>query len=285
MLNGPFRGRQAVRDGKLTEHRLKTRYHAVYRDVYIANDVPLTAAIRARAAWLWAGDDAILVGISAAAALKTKFLNAAYPAELVRENRRSPPGIAVKSFELLPSEVRLVKGMPVTTAARTAFDIARLLPEQQAIPIVDALLRATRITLSDVVAVADAHPGARGVRRFRSTIDLCDGGAESPQESRLRVLLVKRGLPKPETQIRFYNERGEVLIRVDMGWRKWKVASAYDGPQHWEDPEQRAWDIERISILEDFGWTVIRVSAALMSRPDVIYARVVAKLRLAGCPI
>lgn len=70
-----------------------------------------------------------------------------------------------------------------------------------------------------------------------------------------------------------------------MGWPQWKVAVEYDGVQHWSDRRQRSWDIDRIAILESLGWTVVRVSAELMSRPDVIIARVAAKLRAAGCPL
>ncbi|MGK2881840.1 MAG: endonuclease domain-containing protein [Mycobacterium sp.] len=285
MIVEPFRGRQAVRDGVLSRYRLQTDYRAVYRDVYIANETTMTAALRARAAWLWAQREATLVGISAAAVHRTKFLSADGPAELVRANRHGPVGIVVRSFELAPDEVCLVNRMSVTTPARTAFDIGRLLPEPKAVPIVDALLRATRISTGDVTVIADRRPGVRGVRLFRSTIELCDGGAESPQESRLRVLLVKRGLPKPETQIKFYDEYGEPYIRLDMGWRRWKVAVEYDGEQHWEDSRQRSWDIDRIELLEQLGWIVVRVSAAMMARPDRIVARVVERLRDRGCPL
>jgi very-short-patch-repair endonuclease len=70
-----------------------------------------------------------------------------------------------------------------------------------------------------------------------------------------------------------------------MGWRKWKVAVEYDGVQHWTDSRQRSWDIERIALLEASGWTVVRVSAEMLLRPQVIIDRVAAKLRAAGCPI
>ena len=56
---------------------------------------------------------------------------------------------------------------------------------------------------------------------------------------------------KPETQIEFRDLR----IRVDMGWRQWKVAVEYDGVQHWEDRYQRSRDIERIALLEAAGCT------------------------------
>ena len=60
---------------------------------------------------------------------------------------------------------------------------------------------------------------------------LVDGGAESPQESRLRLVLVNAGLPIPETQIEFRDRFGDVRVRVDMGWREWRDAGEYDGLQ------------------------------------------------------
>ena len=129
--------------------------------------------------------------------------------------------------------------------------------------------------------MADRWPSARGIRRLRSALELVDGGAESPQETRLRLIIIRGGLPKPETQIRF----PELRIRVDLGWRQWMVAVEYDGMQHWADGKQRAWDIERIALLEAAGWVVVRVSAAMLARPEVILERIRGKLWAAGCPL
>ena len=245
----------------------------------------LTAADRARAAWLWAADDAVLAGVSAAAVLGTKWLDGHEPAEIVRADRHSPAGIVVHSYDLAPQEVCEVRGMTVTTPARTAFDIGRLRPQHRAIPALDALMRATEVKPADILAVADARPGTRGIRRLRAAVELADGGAESPQETRVRLILAGAGLPKPETQIEFCDRFGAVRIRVDMGWRQWRVAVEYDGVQHWTDSRQRSWDIDRIAILESMGWVVIRVSAEMLRRPQVIIERVRTKLRAAGCPI
>jgi hypothetical protein len=276
MEDSPFLGSQALRRGAVTRSELRTRYRPVFRDVYIGRDADLTAARKARAAWLSTG--ATLAGLSAAAALGTKWLDGAAPAEIVRADRHRQQGILVHSYRLADDEVCTVRGMRVTTAARTAFDIGRGLPVAKAVPILDALLNATGAKPADVIAVADRHPGDRGVRRLRAALELADGGAESPQETRVRLLLVGAGLPKPETQIEFRDLR----IRIDMGWREWKVAVEYDGIQHWENRYQRSWDIERIALLEAAGWSVVRVSAEMLSRPNAIVERVKIKLRERG---
>lgn len=284
-VDWPFLGWQAVRRGDISAHRLRSEYRAVYRNVYLPRQAKLTALTRARAAWLWSGGDATLTGLSAAAVLGTKWIDAERSAELSRTNRHAPPGIVVHSYDLHPSETCRVNGIRITTPERTAFDIGRTLQQHRAIPILDALAHATNFKVADVAALADGKPGLRGVRRLRVALRLVDGGAESPQESRVRLLLVRAGLPAPETQIEFADEFGIARIRVDMGWREWKVAVEYDGIQHWSDKHQRSWDIDRIAMLEALGWAVVRVSAEMLSRPSVIIERVAGKLRAAGCPI
>jgi very-short-patch-repair endonuclease len=284
-IQWPFLGQQAVLRGDLSAYQLRTQYRAVYRNVYVPKSATLTAVTRARAAWLWSGGAATLTGLSAAAMLGTKWIDASCPAELSRVDRHSTPGIVAHSYGLDAADTRVVRGVRVTTPERTAFDIGRRLPADRAIAMLDALANATNLKVADVVALADARPGARGVRRLRAALRLMDGGAESPQESRLRLLLVRAGLPAPETQIEFVDQYGVARIRVDMGWRTWRVAVEYDGVQHWSDRYQRSWDIDRIAMLEAMGWVVVRVSAEMLSRPGVIIERVVAKLRAAGCPI
>lgn len=274
-----------MRDGQLSPHRLRKDYRAVYRNVYVPNDATLTALTRARAAWLWCGGTATLTGMSAAAVLGTKWIDSDRPGELCRLNRRCPPGIAVHSYSLASREICVADGIRITTPERTAFDIGRTLPPDQAVPVLDALINATNVKVDAVAALADKRPGLRGIRLLRSIPELVDGGAESPRESRLRLLLVQAGLPAPETQIEFFDEFGVARIRVDMGWRRWKVAVEYDGVQHWSDRRQRSWDIDRIAMLDALGWAVVRVSAEMLSRPHVIVERVATKLRAAGCPV
>lgn len=284
-MDEPFRGRRAVREGRLTHHALRTRYRALYRDVYVAKDVTVTAAVRARAAWLWADGHGVLSGESAAAVHGAKWLNGDLPADIVRADRHSPAGIVVRSYNLVADEVCTVRGMRATSPARTAFDIGRTHSEALAVPVIDAVMAATRVTAGRVLAIADTHRGLRGVRTLRTTIDKCDGGAESPQESRLRLAVVNAGLPRPETQVEFQDEYGHPFIRVDMAWPEWKVVLEYDGIQHWSDRRQRSWDIERIALLEAMGWKVIRVSAEMLPRPVAIIDRVRTTLRARGCPI
>jgi len=290
MDDSPFLGSQALKRGAVTRNELRTRYRAVFRDVYIGRDAELTAGAKARAAWLSTG----ATGPSQGGLLPPPRRSARNGSMGLRPQRScaligTVSQAFLRSYRLADDEVHTVRGMRVTTSARTVFDIGCGLPVAKVVPILDALLNATGIKPADVVTLADRHSRARGIRRLRAALELVDGGAESPQETRVRLSpasgrcpqLVGAGLPTPETQIEFRDLR----IRVDLGWREWKVAVEYDGIHHWENRHQRSWDIERIALLEAAGWSVVRISAEMLSRPNAIVERVKTKLRAAGCPV
>jgi hypothetical protein len=97
-----------------------------------------------------------------------------------------------------------------------------------------------------------------------------DGGAESPQETFARLVLIDAGLPPPRTQFRVFDEYGQFVARLDMAYDEVKVGIEYDGPQHWTDPAVRQRDIEKQFVLNELGWIVIRVSRDLLRyRRDV----------------
>ena len=109
-----------------------------------------------------------------------------------------------------------------------------------------------------------------------------DAGAESPQETRTRLVLIDAGLPRPQTQIVVRDHFGYAFARVDMGYEEFKVGVEYDGPQHW-DPESRAYDIDRHAKLLAKGWRIVRVSAEILRyRPHEIVARSCDALAAAG---
>lgn len=282
----PFVGTEVVESGKLTERELRRRSTRIYRNVYHHRDRGLTAKDRAVAAWLWSGKSAVVAGNSAAALLGAEWVDPLAPAELISGRKRPPPLIITRNETLLAGEATVVDGIPVTSPTRTAFDLARRPGLQTAVIRIDALARATGMAVDDVKPLIVAHRGARGMKQLRRALPLVDAGAESPQETRTRLVLIAGGLPKPQTQIVVQNEWGWVLARIDLGWEQWRVGVEYDGAQHWTDPRIRANDIERTAELERRGWRIIRVSADLLrNRPDVLVERVAHALSSAGYPV
>ncbi len=276
-------GSEALASGTLTRQDLRARYVKLHRNVYAAAGIELSAYDRAVAAWLWARREAILVGSSAAAVLGTRWLPPAEPAELARVRHQPTAGIVIRSGFIADDERLTMRGMTCTTPARTAYDLGRRLGGETAVIRIDALMNATKVPACEVVSIAERYCGARGVRQLRRTLTRVDGGAESPQETRLRLLLVDSGLPRPVTQIPVKNDYGIVLRRIDMGFPEWQVGVEYDGEQHFTNPDDYADDIERLEFLASRGWTIVRVSARRLryQRPQIV-SRVRTALARAG---
>ncbi|MGU3500088.1 hypothetical protein [Mycobacterium sp. C31M] len=110
-----------------------------------------------------------------------------------------------------------------------------------------------------------------GIVQLRQVLELADRGAESPQETRLRLVLAQAGMPPSRTQIEVF-DHGILVGRLDMGWPEWKVGVQYDGGQHWTDPRQRTLDIDQDARYRELGWRLTRVRADLDTAggPDVL---------------
>lgn len=280
----PFIGTEALDAGKVSRRTLRSRNEMVYRNVYMRKGEQLTPVTRAVAGWLWSDRNATVAGLSAAALHGSRWIDSRFPAELNRISGCTVDGIVIHRETLWDDESCVVRGIPVTTAARTAFDLGRRKGLETAIIRLDALANATGLKPADIANIAARHRGARGMVALRLVLDLMDGGAESPQETRTRLLLVRSGLRKPETQIVVRDSFGYPFARVDIGYEELKIGVEFDGAQHWTDPARRTADIDRYAELAARGWIIIRVSSELLRyRPRVVVDRVCAALRTAGC--
>jgi very-short-patch-repair endonuclease len=280
----PFIGTEAVAAGRFTRRTLTSRNTMLFRNVYVPKGTKTTPVTLAVGAWLASGRTATVAGRSAAALHGSDWIEKKEPAELTRV-REGLRGIVIHRERLLDDEVCKVRGIATTTPARTAFDLGRRPPLRTALANVDALARATGLTAPEVSAVLRQHKGARGIVQLRDIVDLMDGGAESPQESHTRLVLVEAGMQHPVTQIRVTDRWGVVFARLDMGWPEFKVGVEYDGPQHWTNPKRRSKDIDRYAELAALGWIIIRVNSDMLyRRPEVIVERTAAALSERGCP-
>lgn len=259
-MDEPFVGSEAIASGALTRHALRRGFVAVHHDIYVGRGTTLTAVVRAKACWLRSRRRGVLAGYSAAAVHGARWIDAR-DATVIDTNRRRTAGIKAWAESLQDDEICVVDGMRVTTAERTALDIASRYPADAAIAAIDSLARATRLDIAGVERLVARYRGRPGIRNARAAMKLVDGGAESPRETWLRLLLVRNGFPRPRTQIAVYNEFGALIAELDMGWEDIKVAAEYDGDQHRTDSRQFNRDIRRLEDLREAGWIVVRITA------------------------
>lgn len=268
----PFIGSEALRDGVVAnKHQLRTRYRALFPDVYLPIGSSPSLAQRTAGAWLWTRRRGVVAGLTASALHGARWIADDIPVELIWANARPPDGIITRRDRLLPDEFQLLGGIPVTTPARTAFDLGRTRRSDEAVSRLDALGNVTRFDRSAVERLARRHTGSPGLPQLRWALDLSDSGSESPRETWLRLLLIRAGFPRPRTQIAVYDDFGDPCYFLDMGWEEMMVAVEYDGDHHRERRSFRK-GIVRSEFIRYRGWTHIRVVAG--DRPGDIVNRV-----------
>jgi hypothetical protein len=271
-MGEPFIGSEAVAAGITTHSQLRSRYTRVFRDVYVLEGTELTPTLRAHAAWLWSRRRGVIAGFSAAAIHGSRWIDATRAVDIIHDNRHSLAGLQIWSDRLASDEIDIVAGTAVTTPARTALDLACWYPTTAAVAALDDLVRITELKMPDVELLTARYRGRRGIERARSTLNLVDAGAQSPKETWLRLVLVRAGLPRPQTQIPVHDDFGDAIAYLDMGWEDVKVAVEYDGEQHRTDRRQYSWDVRRSEMIERRGWLLVRVVAG--DRPAEIVRRV-----------
>ena len=271
-----FVGSAALAGGGITRARLRWHYRTIFPNVYLPKQVVPSLEQRTRGAWLWSGRNGVITGCAAAAMHGALWVDADTPIEMIWRCGRPPRGIAVRNERVDQTDIIDIGGMPVTTPQRTAFDIARHLPRDLAVARLDALARATGITASQVILLADRYPRARGLPRARIALPLMDSGSQSPQETRLRLVLIDDGLPRPRTQIMVTDGKSQAFI--DMGYDEPQVGFDYEGSHHSQVRGQYVHDIGRAELIDREGWIDIRVVAEhsrrfILHRAHIAFAR------------
>ena len=274
-----FRGTDVVRRGLLTPARLRgPSCRRLFRDVYVDARVPDSHRLRARAAARLLLPGAVVSGPSAAVLWGVDLADERDDVELVLPPGSHPrrlPGLRVRRLALPPGDVRVLGGVRVQSAVAATIRTAAVLEPDAAVVAVDRMVAAGVVDLGAVRARA-AVPGEAS-SRVRRACARADGLAESPQETRLRLLVVDGGLPEPVAQY-VVEHGGRFVARVDLAWPGLRVAVEYDGAWHAE-PGQFARDRRRLNALQAAGWTVVFVTAADMREPARLLATIAAALR------
>lgn len=265
-----FLGREALSDG-LSRHELRRWYRTMFRGVYVPKNATPSFGDRAVGAWLTSDRCGVIAGVAASGLHGAAWIDATEPIEILVAERRRQPGLVVRMDRYCQDEVMTIRTLPVTTPARTAFDLGRYLPRAAALGRMDALMRVAPFSAADVGTLMGRYGPVRGIRQLRGLLPLVDMGAQSLKESWLRLLLIDGGLPVPETQIPVLDD-GFPIAYLDMGWRAIKLAVEYDGDQHRTERRQYVRDLRRMPLLADRGWEIIRVIAE--DRPAEVLYRV-----------
>jgi len=304
--------REAGFTRQMVRHRIrKGRFAPLHRGVYRVGP-RLSARADEMAAVLACGPRALLSHRSAAALweLLPSPWTAGSPVLMPREVSvlRSDRGVAAPGIlahrvtTLGPKDRTTREGIPVTTAARTILDLARLaarrpgaahsdpLPPVTRRDLERAIARAEReglATLADLRAHLTRSPRWPGSVLLREILDLEGGPAFTRSEAETRLLELVRGACLPPPRI---NERVG-RYELDFLWRVPGLALEVDGFAFHASRDRFEADRIRDAELAARGILVIRVTwRQIRDDPAAVIGRVAralgrAEARIPGVPL
>lgn len=175
-----------------------------------------------------------------------------------RAHRPARPGVV--GHRAREMRVTVLGTLPVAEPEQVFVQLAATLDHDDLVAVGDYLVTPRRIArrpaIASVDSLAAAIPlGARGAARARCALRDVRVGAESPMETRLRLLLVRAGLPEPELNPEI------VGLHPDLLYRDRRLIIEYEGDHH--RTERRAWrrDISRREAFQAAGFRVMQVHA------------------------
>lgn len=142
------------------------------------------------------------------------------------------PDIVRHRSTLSDDEVVVLDHVAVTSLVRTVLDCVSTLPPLDGLVLADWAL-AQGVRREDLVAALEARTDRRHRRRARLVLELADGGAQSPWETRTRYVLLRAGFPRPRTQVPVVTRLG--TFHADLGWDGWGPLVEFDGFVKYQD--------------------------------------------------
>ncbi|MGK9146311.1 hypothetical protein KXS11_01605 [Plantibacter flavus] len=202
--------------------------------------------------------------------------------------QRAPKGAGIVGHKLDGSHWETVElgRVPVSTVVDVWCQLGSLLSVGQLVVVGDALVRRQLplATMQQLVRGLARMNGRRGAKRLRAAFSAIRPRTDSPQETRLRRLLVEAGLPEPEVNRAIFDETGTFLALGDLVYPDHQVLVEYDGAVHFATEGQAFRDIDRLDGLMAAGWRVIRVNRSHLATPSLIANRVAQALHSRGGP-
>ncbi len=185
--------------GQEIDYRIRIgRLIRVHQGVYAVGRLPTTVHDQAAGALLACGPTAVL-SHSSAAALWGITATWRTPFEItITGGDRRPKGLCMHRVACRPrADVTRRYGLPVTTAARTALDIAPNEGGARAVRVVNDLRHRRLLTLGQLAAVAGRHPRHPGVKHLTPIIAQDNGYTQSELEDRFPGFVERHGFPQP----------------------------------------------------------------------------------------
>ena len=271
----PFLRKDGLARG-MTKHQVDGRgFHRLFGSVRVPVHAGLGAVTRSRAALLVVPDAVVshhtAAEIWGVVVPETSTTHVSVPR---RDARRSREGL---HCHVNPGPALARRhGVLLTTAAQTFVDLAAHLDLVDLVVLGDSIVHRELASPDELLDVAGAASG-RHTAHARAAAGLVRAGAQSPMETRARLMFRFADLPEPRLQ----HPVGRFFL--DLAWPDLRLAAEYDGRQHAEDDEQWGHDLGRREWLDGEEWRLVVLRATdVYDAPWAAVQRVVAAMAARG---
>ncbi|SDY70049.1 Protein of unknown function [Modestobacter sp. DSM 44400] len=265
----------------LDSHVSRERLQRVYPHVYAPRVTPVVGDLRLRAALICVGGTAVLSHVTALQVWGVRTHSGPVHVTIGAARRRAgAPGLVVHRRQRFPVDERSVRGLPVTSLARSIVDAWPQLPISERRPLAIDVVREGKTTASHLRDALAERPNVGGHCALAQTVDLIADGCQSELEV-MGVLSVFRhpSLPRSVGQFRVRLGDGRTVL-LDRAFPEAKLAIELDGARFHTHPDDRRRDLSKDAALAALGWVVLRFTYADVLRdPDGVRAKVLAVYR------
>jgi hypothetical protein len=198
--------------------------------------------------------------------------------------RRPQHGIRLHRAQLRREDLAIVRGIPVTSVARTLLDLSGVVEDQRLRRLVKEAEFQRLVDTAALRGVLERHPRKRGRRALACLVGsriLAGRPTRSEMEDRFIEFCADRGLPLPETNVEL--ELSGQVREVDCVWHRERVAVELDSRRAHATPSAFETDRLRDRELLAAGWRPTRVTWLQMHRDgDALEADLRAILRISA---
>lgn len=178
-----------------------------------------------------------------------------------------------------PDHVTHHDGVRVSTVARAVIEAACEAPFAAGVVLADAALCSRATTVAELHAVLDTMRSWPRSTAACQVVSFANPGAESPGESRARMLFRQEGLPVPELQALIHDRAGALAGRVDFLFREHDTVVEFDGLLKYglgrsAPADDLFREKRREDLLRELGYEVVRITWADLAQPRVVAARI-----------
>lgn len=272
------------------------RWQRPCHGIVVAHSGPLTEPQRLWAAVLWAGQSAVLAGLTAArldglqgfadlGAATDRPIHLLVPSS--RSVRRKPPGLPLVvhySLALGPADVHPMRQPPRTRTARSLLDAAAwMATDRGAQAVLAAGVQQRLVRVEDLAAVVARNQRLPRRAIIKNTLADIAGGAHALSELDFTRMLRQHRLPDPDRQAQRLDARGRRRW-LDAVWEAARLIVEVDGihhmgvAQYWSDMDRdNDFTLSRYRVLR-FPAFVVRYN------PGYVAGQIRDALGVAGWP-